>query len=92
MTLEIWIAFTLASGVLLAIPGPTVMLVLATGIGRGRRAALGTVPGIALGDLTAMSVSLAGAGALLAASATAFTVLKLAGAAYLMWMGLKLWR
>jgi len=50
------------------------------------------VPGVALGDFTAMTASLAGAGAILAASATLFTVLKFAGAAYLIWLGVRLWR
>jgi threonine/homoserine/homoserine lactone efflux protein len=58
----------------------------------GRRAAWASVPGVALGDFVAMSASLAGAGAVLAASATLFTVLKLAGAVYLAWLGVKLWR
>jgi threonine/homoserine/homoserine lactone efflux protein len=92
MSLEIWIAFALASAVLLAIPGPTVMLVVSYALGRGRDSAWATVPGVALGDLTAMTVSLAGAGAVLATSATLFTVLKLCGAAYLVWLGVGLWR
>jgi threonine/homoserine/homoserine lactone efflux protein len=50
------------------------------------------VPGVTLGDFAAMTVSLLGAGAILAASATLFTALKLAGAAYLIWLGIKLWR
>jgi threonine/homoserine/homoserine lactone efflux protein len=92
MTLEVWLAFALASAVLLAIPGPTVMLVVSFALGRGRESAWATVPGVSLGDLTAMTVSLAGAGAVLAASATLFTALKLAGAAYLVWLGIGLWR
>ncbi len=92
MSLEIWIAFTLASAVLLTIPGPTVMLVVSYALGRGRGSAWATVPGVALGDLTAMTVSLAGAGAVLTASATLFTALKLCGAAYLVWLGIGLWR
>lgn len=92
MTLELWTAFVLASAVLLAIPGPTVMLVVSCAMGRGRGSAWSTVPGVALGDLTAMSVSLAGAGAVLAASATLFTALKVLGAAYLVWLGIRLWR
>jgi threonine/homoserine/homoserine lactone efflux protein len=92
VTLEIWFAFALASAVLLAIPGPTVMLVISYALGRGRDSAWATVPGVALGDLTAMTVSLAGAGAVLAASASLFTVLKLCGAAYLVWLGVGLWR
>lgn len=92
MSLEVWIAFALASAVLLAVPGPTVMLVASYALGRGRSSGWATVPGVALGDLTAMTASLLGAGAVLAASATAFTVLKLAGAGYLIWLGVKLWR
>lgn len=92
MTIELWAAFVVASAVLLAMPGPTVMLVVSAALARGRASGWATVPGVALGDLTAMTVSLAGAGALLAASATLFTALKLAGAAYLVWLGLRLWR
>ncbi|HUS55002.1 MAG TPA: LysE family translocator [Thermohalobaculum sp.] len=92
MSLEIWIAFSFASAILLAIPGPTVMLVVSYALGRGRESAWATVPGVALGDLTAMTVSLAGAGAVLATSATLFTVLKLCGAAYLVWLSVGLWR
>ena len=92
MSLELWIAFTLASAALLAVPGPTVLLVVSYALGRGRGSALATVPGVALGDFTAMTVSLAGAGAILAASTTLFTVLKLAGAVYLVWLGIQLWR
>jgi threonine/homoserine/homoserine lactone efflux protein len=92
MTLELWIAFALASAALLAIPGPTVMLVVSYALGRGRASGWASVPGVTLGDFAAMTASLLGAGALLAASATAFTVLKLAGAAYLVWLGVRLWR
>ncbi|MDT8343962.1 MAG: LysE family translocator [Thermohalobaculum sp.] len=92
MSIELWLAFALASAVMLAIPGPTVMLVISYALGYGRRSGLATVPGVTLGDFTAMTVSLAGAGAVLATSATLFTALKLAGAAYLFWLGLKLWR
>jgi threonine/homoserine/homoserine lactone efflux protein len=87
-----WIAFALASAALLAVPGPTVMLVVSYALGQGRASALATVPGVALGDLTAMTISLLGAGAILAASTTLFTALKLIGAAYLVWLGIQLWR
>lgn len=92
MSLEIWLAFAFASTALLAVPGPTVVMVVACALSNGRNSGWATVPGVALGDLTAMTVSLAGAGAVLAASATLFTVLKLAGAAYLVWLGIRLWR
>lgn len=48
--------------------------------------------GVALGDFTAMTISVLGAGAILATSATLFTALKLCGAAYLIWLGIRLWR
>ena len=92
MSIEIWVAFVVASAVLLAVPGPTVMLVVSYALGRGKQTAWATVPGVTLGDFTAMTASLMGAGAVLAASATLFTILKLAGAAYLIWLGIGLWR
>ncbi len=92
MSLELWFAFAVASAALLAVPGPTVMLVLSYAMAGGRRTGIATVPGVTLGDFTAMTVSLMGAGAVLAASATLFTVLKLAGAGYLIWLGVQLWR
>ncbi len=92
MTLEIWLAFAAASAVLLAIPGPTVLLVVSYALGHGRGSGWATVPGVTLGDFTAMTVSLLGAGAVLAASADLFSALKIAGAAYLVYLGIRLWR
>lgn len=92
MPLDLWLAFLAASAVVVVIPGPTVLLVLGQALGGGPRGALPLVAGVALGDLVAMSLSLAGLGAILAASATLFTALKWAGAAYLVWLGVRLWR
>ncbi|HEX9329816.1 MAG TPA: LysE family translocator [Reyranella sp.] len=92
MTFESWAAFTAASAVLLIIPGPTVLLVVSYALGQGWRTVLPMTVGVALGDFTAMTLSMLGLGALLAASATLFTVLKWAGAAYLVYLGIKLWR
>ena len=92
MTIAPWLAFAVASAILLLIPGPTVLLVVSYALGQGWRAALPVAIGVALGDFTAMTLSLLGIGALLAASATLFTALKLIGAAYLIWLGVKLWR
>lgn len=90
--LENWLAFTAASAVLLVIPGPTILLVVSYALGQGWRAALPMAIGVALGDFTAMTLSMLGVGALLAASASVFTVLKWIGAGYLVWLGIKLWR
>lgn len=92
MPIETWLAFAAASAVMLAIPGPTILLVVSYALGHGRKTALATVTGVTLGDFTAMTASLAGMGALLAASASLFTILKMAGAAYLVFLGIKLWR
>lgn len=92
MDLHVWLAFVAASAALLLIPGPTVLHVLSYAISQGRRVALATVAGVALGDLIAMSASLAGLGAVVLASATLFTALKWAGAVYLVYLGIRLFR
>jgi threonine/homoserine/homoserine lactone efflux protein len=92
MSYETWLAFVAASVVLLIIPGPTVLLVVSYALGHGRRYAAATVAGVAAGDFTAMTGSLLGLGALLATSAALFTAVKWVGAAYLVYLGIKLWR
>jgi len=92
MSVEVWLAFSAASIVLLIIPGPTVLLVVSYALGQGWKAALPMAIGVALGDFTAMTLSMLGVGALLATSATVFTAVKWMGAAYLIWLGVKLFR
>lgn len=89
---EHFAAFVLASVILLIIPGPTIVLVISQALAHGRRVALASVIGVGLGDLLATSLSIAGAGAILATSATLFQALKFLGAAYLIWIGYKMWR
>lgn len=92
MPLHTWLAFVAASAVLLAIPGPTVLLTISYALGHGRRSAAAIVAGVALGDLTSMTASMLGLGAFLSASADAFTMLRWIGGAYLVYLGVKLWR
>jgi threonine/homoserine/homoserine lactone efflux protein len=92
MDFQVWLAFVAASIALLLIPGPTVLLVLSYAISQGKRVALATVGGVALGDFLAMSASLAGLGALVLASSTLFVVLKWVGAIYLVYLGVTLFR
>ncbi|MDC0736910.1 LysE family translocator [Cognatishimia sp. SS12] len=92
MPFDLWITFMAASLALLLIPGPTVLLVLSYALSQGRSVALATAAGVAVGDLIAMTASLLGLGALVLASATAFTVLKWVGVAYLLYLGLQLLR
>ena len=92
MSIEIWLAFVVASAVLLIIPGPTILTVISYSIAHGRRANVPLVAAVALGDSTALVVSLLGLGALLATSAFWFTVVKWAGGLYLLYLGVKLLR
>lgn len=92
MSIELWLAFVAASAVLLIIPGPTILTVISYSIAHGRRANVPLVAAVALGDSTALVVSLLGLGALLATSAFWFTVVKVLGGLYLMFLGIKLLR
>ncbi len=92
MGIEMWIAFVIAASIVLVIPGPTILLVISQAISNGLRAVVPLVIGVILGDFTAMTLSLLGLGAVLSASAALFSVLKLIGAVYLIYLGIKLWR
>jgi threonine/homoserine/homoserine lactone efflux protein len=80
--------FAVAALALLVVPGPAVLYVVTRSIHQGKRAGLVSVLGIHLGTLVHITAATAGLSALLVSSATAFTVVKLAGAAYLIVLGL----
>jgi len=92
MSLELWLAFVAASAVLLVIPGPTILTVISYSMAQGRRANAPLIAAVALGDSTALFVSLVGLGALLATSALWFTAVKWVGGIYLLYLGIKLLR
>jgi threonine/homoserine/homoserine lactone efflux protein len=92
MPLELWLAYVAATVVILAIPGPTILLVLSYSIAHGRQAALPLVAGVALGDAVAITLSLIGLGTLLAASAFWFTAIKWLGGLYLIYLGIRMLR
>ena len=92
ISFHLWLAFAAAAAVVIAIPGPTTLMVTGHAMISGTRVALASLLGVALGDFTAIACSVLGLGAVLAASAEAFTVLKWVGAAYLVYLGIKLWR
>ncbi|MBP1714305.1 MAG: Lysine exporter protein [Deltaproteobacteria bacterium] len=92
MPLELWLAFVVASEILLVIPGPTILTVISYSMAHGRRANVPLVAGVALGDSTALVLSVLGLGALLATSAFWFTVVKWVGGSYLLYLGIKLLR
>jgi threonine/homoserine/homoserine lactone efflux protein len=93
MDWHLWLAFAGAAAVLGLIPGPAVTSIVGYALGSGRRTALASVAGMVVGNLVCMTLSMAGVGAILAASALAFSILKWAGALYLIGLGLwTLWK
>ncbi|CAG7843875.1 Homoserine/homoserine lactone efflux protein [Pseudoclavibacter triregionum] len=87
--LETLLAFALASALLIMVPGPSVLFVVGRSIALGRRAGILSVVGNTLGTIPAIVAVAFGVGALISASLVAFTLLKLAGAAYLVWLGIQ---
>lgn len=92
MALDIWLIYLAAAVGLSLTPGPNGLLSLTHGAQYGLRRTVATVLGGVTGFLLLIGASLAGLGALLAASEVAFSVLKWAGAAYLVYLGIRLWR
>jgi threonine/homoserine/homoserine lactone efflux protein len=82
-------AFLITVYVLIVIPGPSVLFTVSRGVALGRRAALATVLGNTSGLMFQLVLVVIGLGALLAQSDTVFTVLKLFGAAYLVYLGVR---
>src|SRR5919202_6983634 len=81
--------FCLTALALLVIPGPAVLYVVVQGAEQGRRVGLASVAGIHLGTLVHVAAATAGLSALIVASAVAFSVVKYAGAAYLIYLGVR---
>jgi threonine/homoserine/homoserine lactone efflux protein len=81
--------YLLAALILLAIPGPAVLFVIAQSIGRGRQVGLVSVLGLHAGTLVHVAAAALGISSLLLASATAFSAVRYAGAAYLIALGLR---
>ena len=84
------LAFAGLAAVLVAIPGPAVVLVMKSAVARGRRTAIVTALGVLAADLVWVLASVVGLTALLVSSRTAFEVLRYAGAAYLLYLGVRL--
>jgi threonine/homoserine/homoserine lactone efflux protein len=92
MSLDLWLLYLAAAFGLSLTPGPNGLLSLTHGACFGLRPTVYTVLGGALGFLVLIAASLAGMGALLAASEQAFTIAKWIGAAYLVYLGVRVWR
>jgi threonine/homoserine/homoserine lactone efflux protein len=92
MALEHWLIYLVAAFGLSLTPGPNGLLALTHGMRFGLRRSIATLLGGVVGFLLLIAVSMAGLGALLAASEQAFTIAKWAGAAYLVYLGIRTWR
>ncbi|MEZ2297429.1 LysE family translocator [Variovorax sp. RCC_210] len=92
MTLDTLLIYVVASLALALIPGPTMLLALSNGIEGGMRRASWGIAGASLGSITLIAVVALGLGSLLAASEWLFNAIRVAGVAYLVWLGVKLWR
>ena len=92
MSWTMWLAFLAAALVIAVSPGPGAVLSMSTGLRYGYAAALRAIAGLQIALLLQLGVVALGLGAVLATSETAFAVVKFAGAAYLIWLGVQKWR
>ncbi len=92
MSLHAWLMFLALVVTVIVMPGPVAALCLSHGVSHGRLRSLATVTGLILSSVVLVALSMAGLGAILAASGTLFSIVKYAGAAYLIYLGVKMWR
>lgn len=90
MSFQLWLAFVAASSILLIIPGPTIITVIAYATAHGKKATLPLVTAVALGDASAITLSMLGLGGLLATSSATFTLIKTIGGVYLLYLGISM--
>ena len=92
MTAAALLAYALALLVTVVTPGPAVVALVATGVAKGARPALALGFGITAGDIILVALALLGLTAAAAAFGWAFAIVKYAGAAWLVWLGILMWR
>ena len=89
MSLSTYLLYLAAVGLLIVTPGPTMLMTLTNAVNHGPARALVSTAGSLAASVGIMALSALGLGAVLAASETAFTLLKVLGAAYLAWLGIR---
>lgn len=92
MTWQNWLAYATVVFVVTITPGPAAALCMTHAAANGAARTLFTIAGLLLSSLTLIGLSAAGLGVALAASGTLFTIIKFAGAAYLVYLGIQIWR
>ena len=92
MTASTYLLYLLAVSLLIVTPGPTMLMCVTNAVNHGPVRALASAGGSLVASVVVMALSALGLGAVLAASEAAFTVLKVIGAAYLVWLGIRTFR
>lgn len=92
MSVEIWITYVIACIIIIMVPGPTVTVIIANSVRHGARAGLANVAGTQVGMGLALVVLIAGLASVMTFISQWFDVLRIIGAGYLVWLGIKLWR
>src|SRR5436190_24205328 len=92
MTVSTYLLYLAAALLLVITPGPTMLMCAANALNHGPMRAMASAAGALTASLAVMALSALGLGAVLAASASAFTLLKITGAAYLIWLGIRMIR
>ena len=92
MSLQLYLAYVAACFVIVIVPGPNVTLIIANSLKYGTRAGLLNIAGSQLGLALCCGIVLLGLASLIEAMGWLFEVVRLVGAAYLVWLGIKLWR
>jgi homoserine/homoserine lactone efflux protein len=92
MNVHLFLAFCLAATLLALLPGPVVTLVVANSLGQGTRNGLATVAGAGIGNALLIAAAAVGLIAFFALLSQVFTLVRWAGAGYLIWLGVKAWR
>lgn len=90
MTYEIWLTFVITASIIIVVPGPTNIYVVSQSLNHGKKASIPLSAGVITGDVLCISFSLLGVSALLALCSTVFVVMKYCGAAYLVYLGIKM--
>jgi len=90
MTFDIWLTFVITASIIIVVPGPTNIYVVGQSLNHGKKASVPLSIGIITGDALCISLSLLGVSALLTLFSTVFTILKYCGAAYLIYLGIKM--
>ena len=90
MTFEIWLTFVITATVIIVIPGPTNIYIVGQSLNHGKKACIPLSAGVVTGDVLSISLSLLGVSALLVLCSTLFAVIKYCGAAYLIYLGIRM--